>query len=65
MTERSRFDRRQFLTRGALAAGAMTVAAPFDALLARGPSTFATVEARARTMARCGRRSTRPLDFPC
>ncbi len=37
MTERSRFDRRQFLTRGALAAGAMTVAAPFDALLARGP----------------------------
>jgi secreted PhoX family phosphatase len=37
MTERSRLDRRQFLTRSALAAGAMTVGAPFDALLARGP----------------------------
>lgn len=37
MTEKQRLDRRQFLTRGALAAGIMTVAAPFDALLARGP----------------------------
>jgi hypothetical protein len=37
MTVRSRLDRRQFLTRSALAAGAMTVAVPFDALLARGP----------------------------
>ena len=37
MTERSRLDRRQFLTRGALAAGTMTLAAPFDSLLARGP----------------------------
>jgi secreted PhoX family phosphatase len=37
MTDRLRFDRRQFLARGAVAAGALTVANPFDALLARGP----------------------------
>ena len=32
-----RLDRRSFLTRSAIAAG-VTVATPFDALLARGPS---------------------------
>ena len=37
MTGESRFGRRNFLTRSALAAGAMTVGAPFDALLARQP----------------------------
>lgn len=37
MTRESRFGRRNFLTRSALAAGAMTVGAPFDALLARQP----------------------------
>lgn len=33
----TRFGRRDFLSRTAAAAGALTVAAPFDALLARGP----------------------------
>ena len=37
MTDLSRLQRRQFLTRGALVAGAMTVAGPFNALMARGP----------------------------
>jgi uncharacterized protein len=37
MTDALRFGRRQFLARGAFAAGALTVAHPFDALLARGP----------------------------
>lgn len=32
-----RIGRRRFLSRSAIAAGAMTVAAPFEALLARGP----------------------------
>ena len=36
MTERSHLGRRQFLSRG-LMAGAITVATPFDSLLARGP----------------------------
>ena len=37
MTETLRVDRRQFLARGAIAAGMITVATPFDALLASGP----------------------------
>lgn len=37
MTETPRLHRRDFLTRGAIVAGAMTVAGPFNALLARGP----------------------------
>lgn len=36
-TRESHVGRRKFLTRSALAEGVMTVAAPFDALLARQP----------------------------